>query len=94
MQHPVGYEIVNGEAQLTSVWASAHESLGVLAHTILAGLTAGAAVVRRAAGTSPGPQPGAFPPAAKLALIVLVPVAGFNLWFGSHFGILVTEPSR
>ena len=32
-----------------------------------------------------------FRPAAKVALIVLVPVACFNLWFGSHFGILVTE---
>src|SRR4029077_4465702 len=32
-----------------------------------------------------------FRPAAKLALIVLVPVACFNMWFGSHFGILVTE---
>ena len=29
--------------------------------------------------------------AAKVALIVLVPVACVNLWFGSHFGILVTE---
>jgi len=26
-----------------------------------------------------------------LALIVLVPVSCFNLWFGSHFGILVTR---
>jgi cytochrome bd ubiquinol oxidase subunit I len=32
-----------------------------------------------------------FRPAAKVALIVLVPVACFNMWFGSHFGILVTE---
>ena len=32
-----------------------------------------------------------FRPAAKVALIVLVPVSCFNMWFGSHFGILVTE---
>ena len=28
---------------------------------------------------------------AKLALIVLVPVSAFNLWFGSNFGIVTTE---
>ena len=32
-----------------------------------------------------------FRPAAKVALIVLVPVSCANLWFGSHFGILVTS---
>jgi len=35
-----------------------------------------------------------FRPAAKVALIVLVPVSCVNLWFGSHFGILVTSSSR
>jgi cytochrome d ubiquinol oxidase subunit I len=32
-----------------------------------------------------------FLPASKVALIVLVPVACVNMWFGSHFGIYVTE---
>ena len=32
-----------------------------------------------------------FRPAAKLVAVVLVPVACVNLWFGSNFGILVTE---
>jgi cytochrome d ubiquinol oxidase subunit I len=32
-----------------------------------------------------------FRRAAKLALIVLVPVAAVNLWFGSHFGIYTTK---
>src|SRR5206468_553665 len=32
-----------------------------------------------------------FLPATKVALIVLVPASCLNLWFGSHFGILVTE---
>ena len=47
MQDPVGYKIVNGEAQLTSVWAllSSDWALYAFGHTILAGLTAGAAVV-------------------------------------------------
>jgi cytochrome d ubiquinol oxidase subunit I len=29
--------------------------------------------------------------AAKLALIVGIPVAGFNLWMGSHLGIVITD---
>src|SRR4029077_16983606 len=32
-----------------------------------------------------------FRPAAKLALIVLVPVASLTVWAGSHFGILVSS---
>ncbi len=95
MQDPQGYNVVNGEAQLTSVWEllTTRWSIYAFIHTILAGLTAGAAVVfgvccwhfarRRNADT--------FRPAAKLALIVLVPVASLNLMFGSAFGILVTD---
>ncbi len=95
MQDPQGYNVVNGQAQLTSVWEllSTKWSIYAFVHTILAGLTAGAAVVfgvccwhfarRRNADT--------FRPAAKLALIVLVPIASLNLMFGSAFGILVTD---
>ena len=62
-------------------------------HTIMAGLTAGAAVVFGVCCWHfvRGRNQELFRPAAKLALIVLVPVACVNLWFGSHFGILVTE---
>ena len=95
MQHPVGYVIVNGEAQLTSVWdlLTSRWAFWAWGHTILAGLTAGAAVVFGVCCWHfvRGRNQELFRPAAKLALIVLVPVAGFNLWFGSHFGILVTE---
>src|SRR6476619_5992857 len=47
MQDPVGYKIVDGEAQLTSVWAllSSRWATYAFVHTILAGLTCGAAVV-------------------------------------------------
>jgi cytochrome d ubiquinol oxidase subunit I len=95
MQDPVGYKVVGGEAQLTSVWQllSSRWAVWAFVHTVLAGLTAGAAVVfgvacwhlarRRNVET--------FLPATKVALIVLVPVSCVNLWFGSHFGILVTE---
>jgi cytochrome d ubiquinol oxidase subunit I len=95
MQDPVGYRIVNGEAQLTSVWKllSSNWALWAFGHTIFAGLTAGAAVVFGVCcwHLARGRNAETFLPAAKVALIVLVPVACVNLWFGSHFGILVTE---
>jgi cytochrome d ubiquinol oxidase subunit I len=95
MQDPVGYKIVNGEAQLTSVWAliSSEWALYAFVHTLLAGLTVGAAVVFGVCcwHMARGRNAEVFRPAAKVALIFLVPVAIFNLGFGSHFGILVTR---
>ncbi len=95
MQDPVGYKIVNGEAQLTSVWAliSSEWALYAFVHTLLAGLTAGAAVVFGVCcwHMARGRNVEVFRPAAKVSLIFLVPVACFNLGFGSHFGILVTR---
>ena len=95
MQDPVGYKIVNGQAVLTSVWAllSSKWALYAFVHTILAGLTAGAAVVFGVCcwHFARGRNVELFSPAAKVALIVLVPVSCVNLWFGSHFGILVTS---
>ena len=95
MQDPVGYKIVNGQATLTSVWAlvSSHWAYYAFIHTILAGLTCGAAVVFGVCcwHFARGRNVEIFRPAAKVALIVLVPVASVNMWFGSHFGILVTS---
>src|SRR3989440_5563101 len=47
MQHPVGYKMVNGEAQLTSVWALLTNGFALRAyvHTILAGLIFGSVVM-------------------------------------------------
>jgi cytochrome bd ubiquinol oxidase subunit I len=95
MQHPVGYKIVNGEAQLTSVWSllSNKFALWAFGHTMLVGLTTGAVVIF---GIScwhllRGHDVPIFRRSAKLALIVLAPVSAFNLWFGSNFGIVTTE---
>src|SRR5439155_125879 len=59
----------------------------------LAGLTVGATVVFGVAcwHLARGNDRELFLRAAKLALIVLVPVSAGNLWFGSHFGIYTTE---
>jgi cytochrome bd ubiquinol oxidase subunit I len=95
MQDPVGYKLSNGQAVLTSVWAllGSHWAYYAFIHTILAGLTCGAAVVFGVCcwHFARGRNVEIFRPAAKVALIVLVPVSCANLWFGSHFGILVTN---
>ena len=95
MQDPVGYKIVNGEAQLTSVWAAALERLGALGLRPHDPCRPDRRLGRRLRclllAPRARPQPGRLPAAAKVALFVLVPVACFNMWFGSHFGILVTK---
>ncbi len=95
MQHPVGYKIVNGEAQLTSVWALLSNGFALRAylHTMLAGLIFGSTVVlgvccwhflRRH-------EVDVFRKAAKLALIVAVPVTLLQLVVGNKFGEAVTH---
>ena len=95
MQHPVGYKIVNGQAQLTSVWALLSNSFALRAyvHIILAGLIFGTTVVL---GVScwhflRGSNSDMFLKAAKLALIVAVPVTLLQLVVGNRFGEAVTS---
>src|SRR6266496_1207381 len=95
MQKPVGYKLVNGEAQLTSAWNlfTSDFALYAYGHVLLAGLTTGSAVVFGVAcwHLLRGRNVDLFTRAAKVALIVLVPVSTFNLIFGSHFGIETTQ---
>jgi cytochrome d ubiquinol oxidase subunit I len=95
MQHPVGYKIVNGEAQLTSVWALLSNGFALRAylHTILAGLIFGSILMlgvgcwqflRRH-------EVDLFLKAAKLALIVALPVTLLQLVVGNRFGEAVTS---
>jgi cytochrome d ubiquinol oxidase subunit I len=95
MQHPVGYRIEDGRAELTSVWdlLSNKFALWAFGHTILAGLTVASVVVFGVAcwHFARGRNQDLMLRAAKLALIVLVPVSAFNLWFGSNFGIVTTQ---
>ncbi len=95
MQHPVGYKLVNGEAQLTSVWALLSNGFALRAyvHTMLAGLIFGSIVMlgiccwqflRRQ-------DVDLFLKAAKLALIVAVPVTLLQLVVGNRFGAAVTS---
>jgi cytochrome bd ubiquinol oxidase subunit I len=95
MQHPVGYKLVNGEAQLTDVWAllSNEFALRAYLHVLLVGLTTGSIVVL---GIScwhllRGRNVDVFRRAAALALIVAVPITLINLTVGNRFGLAVTQ---
>jgi cytochrome d ubiquinol oxidase subunit I len=95
MQHPVGYKLVGGEAQLTSVGALLSNEFALIAylHTILAGVIFGSIVMlgvscwhllrRRNVEL--------FRLAAKLALIVAVPATLIQLSVGNRFGEAVTS---
>jgi cytochrome d ubiquinol oxidase subunit I len=95
MQRPVGYEIVDGKAQLTDVWALLSNPFARTAwlHTILAGLIFGSMVML---GVScwhflRGRNVELFRHAAKLALIVAVPATLLQLSVGNRFGEAVTS---
>src|SRR3954466_3316449 len=95
MQHPVGYKLVNGEAQLTSVWALLSNGFALRAylHVILAGLTFGSIVMLGVCCWHflRGRDVELFRRAAKLALIVAVPVTLLQLIVGNRFGEAVTS---
>jgi cytochrome bd ubiquinol oxidase subunit I len=95
MQRPVGYEVVDGKAQLTDVGALLSNSFARTAwlHTILAGLIFGSMVML---GVScwhflRGRNVELFRHAAKLALIVAVPATLVQLSVGNRFGAAVTS---
>jgi cytochrome bd ubiquinol oxidase subunit I len=95
MQHPVGYELSEGQAHLTDVWALLGNDFAVHAflHTVLVGLSTGALFVFGVAcwHLLRGRNADVFRKAAALALIVAVPVTGLNLVVGSRLGIVTTE---
>jgi cytochrome bd ubiquinol oxidase subunit I len=95
MQRPVGSTVTEGRAELTSVWEllSNRFAIWAIAHVILVGLTTAAMVVFGVAcwHLLRRRNMELFRRAAKLALIVAVPVSAVNLWLGSHLGIVVTE---
>jgi cytochrome d ubiquinol oxidase subunit I len=95
MQHPVGYKLVDGEAQLTSVWALLSNGFALRAylHIILAGLIFGSIVMLGVCCWHflRGRDVELFRRAAKLALIVAVPVTFLQLIVGNRFGEAVTS---
>jgi cytochrome d ubiquinol oxidase subunit I len=95
MQHPVGYEMVDGKAELTSVWALLSNGFALRAylHVLLAGLIFGSIVML---GVSAwhllrGRNVDLFRKAVKMALIVAVPMTLLQLIVGNRFGEAVTS---
>ena len=95
MQRPVGYRVVNGEAQLTSVWALLSNEFAIFAwvHVILAGLIFGSMAIFGICcwHLLRGRNVELFRRAAKLALIVAVPATLVQLSVGNRFGEAVTS---
>ena len=89
MQRPVGSTVNGGKAELTSVWALLSSRFAVWAyiHVILVGLTTGVACWHLVRNRNHE----LFRRAAKLALIVGVPVSAVNLGVGSQMGVVVTD---
>jgi cytochrome d ubiquinol oxidase subunit I len=97
MQHPVGYEVNSqtGRAEGNDIWTFLFQGFTLFAwgHAILAGLmTAGFLVLgvacwhlRRRRNVE------VFRAAAKLAIIVVLPVSIVQLGWGSEFGVAVTD---
>ncbi len=97
MQHPVGYEVNSqtGRAQANDIVDILFQKFVWYAwgHVLLAGLMTGGFLVL---GVScwhllRGRNVDLFRSVAKLAIIVLLPLSAFQLFFGSHFGITVTD---
>ena len=93
MQHPVGYTTnpTTGRPQLNDIWAVMSNPVflrGYL-HVVLASLVTGATVMLAVAAWQMrrGSAPQVFRPAARLALLVLVPSALFAMIVGSELGV-------
>ncbi len=95
MQHPVGYEMVDGKAQLTSIWAvlSNNTALYAFAHTILAALLTGAmAIIAISAWhLRKNSHNNVFKASMKMALPVLAVAGVLTIGVGHFNGVLMSE---
>ncbi len=95
MQRPVGSTVTDGRAELTNVWELLTSRFAIFAylHVLLVGITTAVVLVFGVAcwHLVRSRNVELFRRAAKLALIVGVPISAFNLWLGSHLGIVVTD---
>jgi cytochrome d ubiquinol oxidase subunit I len=97
MQHPVGYELNSqtGRAEATDIVEILFQGFLLFAwgHVILAGLITGASLVLGVAcwHLLRGRNVEVFRGAAKLAIVVLVPLTFLQLGVGSEFGVAVTD---
>jgi cytochrome bd ubiquinol oxidase subunit I len=92
MQHPVGYQMVNGKPQLNDIWALFTNPVFVWGYSkvLLASLVTGASVMLAVSAWQlrrGGDKP-VFTRAARLALIALVPAILFTMLVGDELGVI------
>ncbi len=92
MQHPVGYQMVNGKPQLNDIWAVFTNPVFVwgYAKVILASLVTGAAVMLAVSAWQlrRGGDREVFVRSARLSLAVLVPAILFTMLVGDELGVI------
>ena len=97
MQHPVGYQInkSTGTAQATDIATIMFQKFAIFAyvHVILAGCLTGGFVVLGVSAwhLRRGRNVEVFRAAAKLTILLLIPLAAVQLWWGNAFGIQTTN---
>ena len=92
MQHPVGYQMVNGKPQLNDIWALFTNPVFVWGYSkvLLASLVTGAAVMLAVSAWQlrHGEDREVFTRSARLALIVLAPAMLFTMLVGDELGVI------
>jgi cytochrome d ubiquinol oxidase subunit I len=94
MQHPVGYTLKNGRAELTSIWAVLSNPVFVWAyiHVLLASLVTGAAIMLAVSAwhLRHGSETQIFRKTAAISVVILLPATMFTMMVGSHLGVIET----
>ena len=95
MQHPVGYQLNGGRAQLTDIWAvlTSIVFLWAYLHVLAASMVTGSVVMLAVSAwhLRRRSNPDMFQRSARLAIIALVPAAMLALFFGGRLGINETR---
>jgi cytochrome d ubiquinol oxidase subunit I len=94
MQHPVGYALQSGKAEMTSIWAVLSNPVFVWAyiHVLLASLVTGTAVMLAVSAwhVRRGSETAIFRKTAAISVVLLLPAIMFNMMVGSHLGVIET----
>ncbi len=95
MQHPVGYKLSHGQAQLNNVWALFVNPTFVwgYAHVVLASLITGSLVMLAVSAwyLRRGAHVESFRHTAKVALLVLIPAIVIQMSVGNQLGVIENE---
>jgi cytochrome d ubiquinol oxidase subunit I len=94
MQHPVGYTLTSGRAEMTSIWAVLSNPVFVwgYVHVLLASLVTGAAVMLAVSAwhLRHGSETAIFRRTAAISVVILLPAIVFTMMVGSHLGVIET----